>query len=413
MNTTKSSRKVLMIDAFSTLHVGNGALIDNTYKLCKKYLGDNVEIISIDANTNKNRFPIVLDDIFTGYGGSFISKLKYALGISFFSVIEFFNILFFKESLRLPWRKKYQNLIDAIDRSDICVSLSGETINDHYRPHMYLRLFTYYLAILKGKKFIVFPQSIGPVFRPLSKWLLRKVLGKAHSIIARDNESLALSKELWADCNVNVVFSPDVAVTQESAIRPLPVKNQEKKVIGITVSDIPRDEMGFKGNYLSGLIDGIVTALDKNNHQILMMPSNYKHDYISEDYLACLEAKAIFERKGFDVSILGNEIIHPDVYQGMQKSLLAFISTRMHVGILATSAGVPTLMINTQHKIRSYMTLIDMENFVLELDSLAQVTEKVDELLSQNQHIRDRLVESNRKLREQVNVAMLSLTESL
>jgi polysaccharide pyruvyl transferase WcaK-like protein len=409
----KGSSKVLMIDAFSTLHVGNGALIDNTYKLCKQYLGEHVEILSIDAGTNKERFPIVLDDIFTGYGGSFLNKLSYALAITFFVMIECLNTVAFRGRVRLPWKRRYRIMLEALDRADICVSLSGETINDHYRPHMYLRLLTYYLAVLKGKKFIVFPQSIGPIFRPLSKWLLRKTLGNAHAIIARDKESFALAKELWEGCKVEVSFSPDVATTQESTVKPLPVNNKEKKVVGLTVSDIPKDEMGYQGDYLRDLLDGIAKALSKDTHQILMMPSNYRHNELSQDYRVCLEAKEILQEKGFDVTIMNNEIVHPDVYQGMQRSLLVFISTRMHVGILATSASVPTLMINTQHKIRSYMSLMEMEDYVLELDSLTEVTEKVAGLLNQNMTLRETLFANNKKLRDQVKDAMLNLSKSL
>ena len=413
MSVVKGSSKVLMIDAFSTLHVGNGALIDNTYKLCRQYLGEKIDILSIDARTNKGRFPVVLDDIFTGYGGSFLNKLSYALAITLFVMVECLNVIVFNGRVRVPWKGRYALMLGALDRSDICVSLSGETINDHYRPHMYLRLLTYYLAVLKGKKFIVFPQSIGPVFRPLSKWLLRKTLGGAHAIVARDRESFALAKELWDGCRVKVLFSPDVATTQESIARPLPVASQGKKVIGITVSDIPRDEMGYQGDYLRDLLDGIVAALDKESYQILMMPSNYRHNEISQDYRVCLAAKTILQEKGFDVAILENEIIHPDVYQGMQRSLFAFISTRMHVGILATSAGVPTLMINTQHKIRSYMSLMEMDDFVLELSSLTDVAEKVSALLDQNIILREKLVANNKRLREQVGAAMSSLAESL
>ena len=293
VSVVKGSSKVLMIDAFSTLHVGNGALIDNTYKLCRQYLGEKIDILSIDARTNKGRFPVVLDDIFTGYGGSFLNKLSYALAITLFVMIECLNVIVFNGRVRVPWKGRYALMLGALDRSDICVSLSGETINDHYRPHMYLRLLAYYLAVLKGKKFIVFPQSIGPVFRPLSKWLLRKTLGGAHAIVARDRESFALAKELWAGCKVKVLFSPDVATTQESIARPLPVASQGKKVIGITVSDIPRDEMGYQGDYLRDLLDGIVAALDKESYQILMMPSNYRHNEISQDYRVCLAAKTI------------------------------------------------------------------------------------------------------------------------
>lgn len=412
MKKTQNQPTILMIDAFSTLHVGNGALIDNTYKLCKQYLGEDVEILSIDAPTNEGRFPVVRADIFTDYGGTFIQKLKKALSIIFFFIIEYLNTILFRSKLRLPWPKRFADFLSAVDRADICVSLSGETINDHYRPHMYLRLLTYYLTIVKGKKFIVFPQSIGPVFRPTSKWLLRKTLGDAHTIFARDIPSFELARALWSDKTVSIVFCPDVATTQESTPQPLPTSTREK-TIGLTVSDIPKAEMGVKNDYLPALLGGIANALDKERFNILLMPSNYRHGSRSADYATCLEAKKFLEERGFSASILPDQIVHPDAYQGLQKNLYAFLSTRMHVGILATSAGIPTLMINTQHKIRSYMSLIGMDDFTVELDQLHTVPEKLNRLINENEDLRFQLKKGNDLLRQQVTDAMITLSESL
>jgi len=413
VSSIKKSKKVLLIDAFSTLHVGNGALIDNTYKLCKKYIGDDVEILSIDAKTNEGRFPVVMEDVLTGYGGSSLNKLRYAISLFAFFLAETLNCYMFKGRLRLPWTKRFKNFQEAVKRAQICVSLSGETINDHYMPHMYLRLLTYHLAILRGRKFLVFPQSIGPVFRPFSKWLLRKVLGKADFIIARDNESFALAKDLWSGCKVEILFCPDVAVTQESVPERLPVRLQSKKVVGITVSDIPKKEMGFDGDYLNEFLNGVGDGLDSKEYQILLMPSNYSNIDVSRDYHVCLKAKSLLEEMNFDVSILDNDVYHPDIFQGMQKNLYAFISTRMHVGILATSAGVPTLMINTQHKIRSYMMLMGMEDFVVELDSMGDIPKRLRMLLDDNESIRARLIANNVVLRGKVESTMLKLARSL
>lgn len=405
-------KNVLMIDSFSTLHVGNGALIDNTYKLCKQYLGDNVEILSIDATTNEGRFPAVHADIFTDYGGTFIHKLNKALEIIFFFFVEYLNTILFRSKLHLPWPKRFSDFLSAVNRADICISLSGETINDHYRPHMYLRLLTYYLTIVKGKKFIVFPQSIGPIFRPTSKWLLRKTLAGAHTIFARDTPSFELASALWSDKTVDIVFCPDVATTQESTPLPLP-NSTHKKTIGLTVSDIPKAEMGVKNDYLPEFLDGIANALNFETFNILLMPSNYRHGQLSTDYAKCLEAKNLLEERGFSTSILPNQIIHPDSYQGLQKNLYAFLTTRMHVGILATSAGIPTLMINTQHKIRSYMTLIGMDDFTVELDQLYAIPDKLKRLINENEELRIELKKRNDSLRRQVSDAMVKLNESL
>ncbi len=397
------SKKILLIDAFSTLHVGNGALLDNTYKLCKQYFGNEIEVMTIDIKPNVGRFPVVIEDIFTGYGGARLKKLFFSLSVLIFFLVESVNIMIFNGKLRFPWARHYRDFINAVDRSDICVSLSGETINDHYYPHMYQRLLTYYIAILKGKKFILFPQSIGPVYRPFSKYFLRKVLGNAFVILARDRLSLSVANELWTGKDVKILFCPDVATTQISEPVVIPGVAGNKKIVGLTVSDVPKSEMGFDGEYLNVLIDKVTSVFDKSEYQIFIMPSNYKHVGNSGDYDVSLAAFKRLKENGFDVNILPNAVINPEIYQGMLKALYLFVSTRMHVGILATSAGVPTLMINTQHKIRAYMELIDMESYVVELNELEGVDKPLKLLIENNNEIRILLRNKNDELQRQVH----------
>src|SRR5690606_20691492 len=142
VSSIKKSKKVLLIDAFSTLHVGNGALIDNTYKLCKKYIGDDVEILSIDAKTNEGRFPVVMEDVLTGYGGSSLNKLRYAISLFVFFLAETLNCYMFKGRFRLPWTKMFKNFQDAVKSAQICVSLFCGTIIDHYNTLMYHSFLT-------------------------------------------------------------------------------------------------------------------------------------------------------------------------------------------------------------------------------------------------------------------------------
>ena len=402
-------KKVLMIDSLSTIHVGNGALLDNTYKLCKDFIANDVEVITADIKPNISRFPVLMEDIFSDYAGSIFKKLRFSIKLMFFYIVEFMNAIFFRGSLQFPWSKRFRDLINAIERSDVVVSLSGETINDHYYPQMYQRLLTYHLAIIRGKKLILFPQSIGPIYKPLSKFLLRVFLGKAQVIIARDSRSTETARKLWGGNKVKLLFCPDVAVTQVSEPVVLPGIVVDKKVIGLTVSEIPKDEMGYDKNYLPILVEKIALFFDAESYQILLMPSNYQHDGVSADYRLSLEARSQLIAKGYNVAILPNKIIHPDVYQGMQKNLFIFISTRMHVGILATSACVPTIMINTQHKIRAYMDLIGMERFVVELDEFDLLINKFEALIEQHDVVQKKLACENSKLRDLVVKTISSL----
>lgn len=406
-------KKVLLIDAFSTVHVGNGALLENTHKLVKKFISDDIDVLSIDPSPNQEYFENVYEDFFSGYGGSGWQKLSFAIGVFWFFIIEVINVKLLGSYLRLPWGQGKRRFLELVDRSDICVSLSGETINDYYYPHMYLRLLTYWLAIMKGKKFIVFPQSIGPITRSFSKVFLRQSLGKAAFIIARDEQSFALAKELWVGCNVSILFSPDVAVTQYS--EKVSIKRKTTlPLIGFTISDIPRKEMGFEGDYVSQIVEEFMAAFSAISYEVILMPSNYKHVGYSGDYVVSMDVMNRLRENGYQVDILENRLYYPAEYQGMQKDLFAFVSTRMHVGILATSAGIPTVMINTQHKIRSYMQLMNMEDCVVELHAIkSQLSMKLLNLSEKNGELRDTLSKNNQKLRMMVEQTLSDVCRGL
>jgi len=394
----------VFIDAYSTIHVGNGALLDNSYKLAKEYLNvNNIHVVTADTETNKNRYESVISDVFSTYPKTKLKKCLWSMWYILNCAICWLYI-----SLKIPTKywlasKTFKQTFDVIQKSDFVISISGETLNDFFAPQMYLRCLMFYLCVKLGKRFCVFPQSIGPVFRKTSIKMLRFCLGKAEVIFARDNVSFELSKKIWNGCPVKIAYSPDVAVTQEStASKNNDYFESDKKVVGITLSNPPEEIPGGEG-YVNTMISTISRSLDKNQHTILLMPSNFKKNGVSADYKICMHALSKFIESGFSAKILPNDIIHPEIYQGIQKSLFLFISSRMHVGILATSAGTPTIMLNTQHKIRGYMENIEMGDFVIEYQGIEpELPKLISRCCEDNQLIRSELISQNNKMRKRL-----------
>lgn len=396
------NKKILFIDAFSTIHVGNGALLDNSFKIASEaFKTDNIKVITSDPETNKGRYKNTIEDVFSNYPTS--TPLKFLWATLFFLNCSLFYVY---QKISIPEKlwilgKRFKKVASSINNSDIIISISGESINDHFAPQMYMRGYLFYICIKLGKDFYVFPQSIGPIFRKNSKTILRKYLSEAKAILARDIDSFKLAKDIWA--NTRVIYCPDVAVTQESTKSTnLEIFNKNKKVIGITLSNVPNEIQGSDG-YLDKMIRSISQSLNPHDHSILLMPSNYMKKGISKDYDMCTIAYKRFLAHGFDAEILKNQPIHPDEYQGIQKGLFLFISSRMHVGILATSASTPTIMLNTQHKIKGYMMNIGMDEYVVEYEEIEEKLPKlIKTCIENNLKIRSQLSIENKKARELV-----------
>lgn len=403
-----ASEKILFIDAFSTLHVGNGALLDNSLKACQiKFDNPVFKIITSDVKTNEGRYSEVVEDVFSNYPSGRLSKLIWVC-------IFFLNCsiawLFYKLNINskfIPIGTRYKRVFNAIIESDKIVSISGETLNDHFMPQMYQRCYLFKICISLKKDLYIFPQSIGPIFRKSSFLILRTTLSGAKEIYGRDKESLALAKKIWAGSRARISYSPDVAVLQDSVVnKTASVFQGNKKVIGLTLSDFP-NEIQKNGGDIDLIIQACIKSFDSNQYAFYLMPSNYKCNSKSNDYVICEDAHKYLTDLGYECSILNNKPIFPEEYQAIQKGLFIFISTRMHVGILATAAITPTIMINTQHKIRGYMENISMGKQVIEVeninDDLALV---ISETIVNNLVIREKLKEENIKMRIELNKAL-------
>ncbi|PPI81932.1 polysaccharide pyruvyl transferase family protein [Marinobacter flavimaris] len=409
-------KKVLLMDMFSTIHVGNGALLENTIKLCKAAWGDcRFDIITLDKKTNSLKYSADrLHSPMFGkfwFGQSGLGKSLWATRQALFMLLQILNELTFRvPSEKLTFSKEQKDAVQAINDSDICVSSSGEMISDTFYQMLPFWLFTYWLASKKGKKLIVFPQTIGPLKMGWTRALVKLALKDATIIAGRDEESyntllsLGLSREV-------VMFVPDVAIQQEigdaDINRYLP--NREKKVIGITISNPPKREKGTPLDFVEE-VGKQVEKLDPKQYQILIMPSNYQVDGISKDYSLCMSLQERL-RTQFDTSILENRAYFPDEYTSLLSQLELFISTRMHVAILATSIGTPTIAINTQHKIRGYMQNIKAEHFCVEYSEMDRIAQLAGEILQNPKEVSEHLKGQNELLRRKHKPFVERLTE--
>lgn len=387
-------KKILLMDTLSTIHVGNGALLENTIKICQKAYGEcDFHIITMDTETNKARYTNLYNPMFGNFwfGLGRIGKIVWAIKHILFILMHILNesTIRFKSD-RLAFTKNQKNSILAIQNCDIAISCGGEIISDTFFQALPFWLFTYWLAIKKGKKFILFPQSVGPLNFGWTRLIVRLALREATLLVGRDKDSYDTLLSLGLDKR-KIILIPDVAIQQELGDFNIHsyFQSKEKKVIGITISKPPKREMGKDVDFISEL-GSQLKNLDPKVFKVLIFPSNFIKNGISPDYDICLQLKNYLFDK-FEVEILQNRPYFPDEYTSLLSQLEIFISTRMHVAILATTYHVPTIAINTQHKIRGYMRNIHMEQFCVDYDDFHKFPRILQTCLDERDYISNSL----------------------
>lgn len=409
-------KRILLMDTFSTIHVGNGALLENTIKLSNNAFGEcEFHIITMDKETNKLKYDEekLYDPIFGNFwfGLGRLGKIFWAFKQSIFMLLHITNEKIFKiKSVKLTFTEEQKKAIEAIEKCDICISCGGEIIGDTFYQALAFWLFTYWLAIKKGKKFILFPQSIGPLKMSWTKKLVYMSLKNADLYVGRDKASYETLLSLGFDKD-KVMFVPDVAIQQEVGNADIHTyfKDENKKVVGITISNPPHSEMGRKVDFVQE-IGSQIEKLNSDEYKILIMPSNYKLHEISADYALCSKLKDRLSEK-FEVAILENRPYFPDEYTALLSQLEFFISTRMHVAILATTAFTPTIAINTQHKIMGYMKNIEMQYYCVEYENLNTIFNLSQEIENTREKIVENLKLANAKLKKEHDIFVSRLKE--
>ena len=103
----------------------------------------------------------------------------------------------------------------------------------------------------------------------------------------------------------------------------------------------------------------------------------------------------------------------PREVKGMLGELDLFISTRMHIAILATMIGTPTITINTQPKLFGYMEMINQQERSCEIAdfTIERARELVEDTLANSEQIRLDLENARKEIGERARMASELLKE--
>jgi polysaccharide pyruvyl transferase CsaB len=236
------------------------------------------------------------------------------------------------------------------------------------------RSILYYLGIarlaqLLKKPIVFYGQGIGPINKPLSERLIRRVVNGVNMITVRD----AKSRD---DLRSYGVTRPDIHVTADPAFAI------DAELFSVDAGAKLLKEFGVKTAYLGGekKIAGIAIrnwstanpfheVLAKNaddliraGWQVVFIPMQYPGDVgASQRVLSYMKERAVLLNRQFSFRDIANIIANTDLIIGM----------RLHSLILAAHCGVPFVSLSYDPKIDRFVQRVGYDH---KIDAVGDVT---------------------------------------
>lgn len=396
------TKKVLIVDAYTPAHIGNGVLLISSLEVLRKaFPGAEIRFLSLEMTTPSLVTDLHYDEFLFRFPVNLRihRKLLWLVLNCFFCLIQWVNAKWIRvDPFKLAFARYRRRALEAIVEADIVVSITGEAINDRTRAVLPFFLFTYWLAAAWNKSVVIFPQSIGPLNRKWTRSMTRGVLQKCSMVVGRDKVSIRELQDLRIPEEI-VVFSPDVGVVQPSCSREHAerilteqgIEIGDRELVGVSVSSPMEDGISEVG-HIQVMAEALNEAFAGRNVVLLIMAPNMPLEGVDKgDHEDCIEFRSRIE--GLEAYVLSPRIYSPAEYKGILSLLSMFITSRMHVSILSTMAGTPTITLNTQRKLYGYMKNIGQENYSIDLSEETRriLVEKIWEIESCDNRVRSEL----------------------
>ncbi|MDR1615480.1 MAG: polysaccharide pyruvyl transferase CsaB [Syntrophomonadaceae bacterium] len=284
-------------------------------------------------------------------------------------------------------------------RSDLLISGGGSIFQDVTSG----RSLPYYISVVALAKFlrkpvIFYAQGVGPINRPLSKFLMRKIANKVDMITLRDEASRRLLHDIGVTgppqiITADPVFTLKTSRTEyEAAERLLASHCTQGKIIGVAVR-----KWDSLYNYQQSLAR-VLDQLSASGFEILFVPFHWPDDV--------KESQNIMGLMNSQARII-NEQLNTSSLLALSAKFHLMIGMRLHALIFAASQETVFAGISYDPKIDGFLKLYDTRPLSLEPETMFS---EIDSLLNNNS-LRDSIVKRSVDMRDKAEKnAILALS---
>jgi len=263
--------------------------------------------------------------------------------------------------------KEIRQLLSAYYYCDVLFACGGGNIysTSNHSWGLIWELLMFGFGSFIRKPVYLLPQSLGPIHGRVQKKITQIFLNQVQNIYIRDKNSAELLTNLKVKTKHSIV--PDLAFR----VKPSPKSHEETKKLkfGFTIINLDNALVPtVKQELYETTIEGLIKRLNKRyNASIILIVQCYGPTFAQDDRIV---SKRIYGNllSEIDSLSIADDVDSGRTAQDLISDLDIMIGTRMHSGIFALNACVPTLLLNYQPKSYALMEMFGLEKYCISME---------------------------------------------
>ena len=247
------------------------------------------------------------------------------------------GIVAFPDARRIVARRHVPGLsaLRALRRVDLLILAGGGIFNDHWTPVIPRYLSWVLAARLAGARVAWVGVGVGPIRRRWLRWLARVAERASTLVLVRD----AASARLLSNGRVRVVPDP-------SLFNPAPSSAADRAELGLIVREPSSSDAARRTELIDALASAAATAADRGARPVILTMAGQTDRGVADAVLAACERAGLRD--------VGCEALGPTPEAAIERlaRLSGLVTVRLHGLLLGAVAGVPTVPIAYDDKVR-------------------------------------------------------------
>lgn len=355
-----AKKNILIVQNFNP-NKGNNSVISATMYALKDD-DVNIEITSAVPEAAITQYGVNCYDWLVSYKNIIYNKSKVKKLFALFCEMLwvgylFIWLLFYKIHIELWLPARKRATIKAYKRADIVVFPGGHSFTTmNGLGQVFSHCMGFYFGKILGKKTMVYAHTIGPFkgrFSAIIKWMSMYVLKRTDLVTVREKDSMKYMEGCNAVLTAETVFSIPTDLDLSKQVTELnKLKQQRKKIIGLTIHHIYYKYFFSKEEYIKHMVDIIDMITMDFDCNVLLIPMETNTGNYNDRHLA-KEMKERMQKPEMFVIIEGD--YEPSVTASIIANCDMFIGTKTHSIVYGLKGEVPILCIAYQQKSNEFM----------------------------------------------------------